>query len=161
MPAPSEAPQSGVPDADQDFLNEAVRSGLTEVTLGGLAKERAVSDQVKKFGERMVADHHDANEALMRLATAKGIALPTELDKNEQKSIDDLAALSGADFDRAYMKRMVADHKDDVSTFEKEAQSGEDPGIKAAAQKILPVLKEHLKMAESMQARVNASPGAR
>ncbi len=156
MPAPSQTPQSGVPQADHDFLDEALRRGLTAVTLGGLAGEKAVSEQVRKFGERMISDHHDANEELMRLVTAKGIDLPAVLDKNDEKAIDDLADLSGAEFDRAYMKRVVSDHRSDVSKFQKEAQAGEDPDIRAAAQKILPVLREQLKMAESIQDNIEA-----
>lgn len=155
MPAPSGAPNSGVPDADFAFLNEAVRRGLAEVALGGLAEEKASDERVKKFGEKMVSEHHDANEELMRIATAKGIDLPTELDKTDQNAVDQLDELSGANFDVAYMSRMVSDHRIDVAKFQKEASTGEDPDIKAAAQAILPVLQEHLKMAESILASID------
>lgn len=89
-------------------------------------------------------------------ATAKGIDPPAVLDKNDEKAIDDLADLSGAGFDRTYMKRMVSDHRSDVSKFQKEAQAGEDPEIRAAAQNILRVLREHLEMAESIQDGIEA-----
>ncbi len=50
----------------------------------------------------------------------------------------------------AYMQGMVEDHEQDVADFQKEAQSGSDPGLKAFAQKYLPVLQQHLQMAQSV-----------
>jgi putative membrane protein len=48
---------------------------------------------------------------------------------------------------------MVQDHQEDVADFQKEATSGQDPALKSFAQKYLPVLKQHLGMAESLQAK--------
>jgi putative membrane protein len=41
-----------------------------------------------------------------------------------------------------------------VSLFEKEATKGTDPDLKAYAAKTLPTLKDHLKMAQDLQASV-------
>jgi putative membrane protein len=46
---------------------------------------------------------------------------------------------------------MVQDHEQDVADFQKEAQSGSDPRLKAFAQKHLPVLQQHLQMAKSIK----------
>ena len=61
-----------------------------------------------------------------------------------------LSAMSGAEFDRAYMNMMVSDHNKDVAEFEKESTKGGDPDLKAFAAKTLPTLKEHQQMAKAL-----------
>jgi putative membrane protein len=79
----------------------------------------------------------------------------SKMTKSEgQKVMDKLSKLSGADFDREYMKHMVEDHVKDVALFEKEAKNGKDADLKAWAEKTLPTLKEHLQMARDVNAKV-------
>jgi len=66
------------------------------------------------------------------------------------KDISRFSNLKGAAFDSAYTKDMVRDHQQDVADFQKEAQSGQDPALKAFAQKYLPTLQEHLQMAQAL-----------
>ena len=136
---------------DSKFLMEAAMGSLMEVELGRVAAQKASSDAVKQFGQRMVDDHGAANTELTSLATSKGVTLPTALDEKHQKDVTKLSAMSGADFDRAYMKMMVSDHVKDVSEFEKQSTKGTDPDLKAFASKTLPTLQEHLKMAKSVE----------
>jgi putative membrane protein len=57
--------------------------------------------------------------------------------------------MKGNEFDTAYMQDMVQDHRQDVADFRKEAETGTNPALKSFAQKYLPVLEQHLKMAEA------------
>ena len=136
---------------DSKFLMEAAMGGLMEVELGRVAAQQGSSAAVKEFGQRMVDDHSAANTELMSLATSKGVTLPTALDEKNQEHVTKLSAMSGADFDRAYMKMMVSDHVKDVSEFEKQSTKGTDPDLKAFASKALPTLQEHLKLAKSVE----------
>ena len=146
--------------SDTKFMKEAAMGGLLEVELGRLAVQNAGSDQVKQFGQRMVDDHGKANEQLKSLAQSEGVTLPSQLDSKHVKELQRLQKLSGADFDRAYMKMMVDDHHQDIRAFKHEAQSGDDPEVKAFAGKTLPTLREHLSMAERARDAV-ASAGGR
>ena len=136
--------------SDKDFLMDAAMGGLVEVELGRLATQKGTSEAVKQFGQRMVDDHSKANEELTTLASGKGITLPTALDEKHQKEMTKLSALSGAEFDRAYSKKMLSDHKKDVSEFEKQSTRGADPDLKAFAAKTLPTLQEHLQLANAL-----------
>jgi putative membrane protein len=140
--------------ADNTFATKAAVGGLAEVQLATLAKDHAASADVKSFAQRMYDDHSKANDELKQLASTKGITLPTSLDAKHQATYDRLSKLNGAEFDKAYMKDMVADHREDVSEFRKESNSGSDPELKAWAAKTLPTLQEHLNMAESTNAKV-------
>jgi putative membrane protein len=140
--------------SDSNFATKAAQGGLAEVQLGNLAKDKASSADVKSFGERMVTDHTKANDELKSIAGKAGITLPTSMDAKSQATYDRLSKLSGAAFDREYMKDMVSDHKTDVNEFKREAAHGTDPELKAFASKTLPTLEEHLKLAETVQAKV-------
>ena len=146
------APAGGgksVPSADRKFAEKAAIGGMAEVELGNLAQQKASNDQVKQFGARMVQDHSKANDELKQVAGTKGIQLPASLDKKHQQDVERFQKMTGAQFDKAYMSHMVADHKQDVSEFKKEANSGKDADIKGFASKTLPTLEEHLKLAQT------------
>jgi putative membrane protein len=146
---PSTKQDGAMSSGDKKFMEKAAAGGMAEVELGQLAQQKASSDQVKQFGARMAQDHSKANEELKQLATSKGVQVPASLDKDAQKDKAKLEKLSGADFDREYMKMMVDDHKDDVSAFEKTAKSGKDPELKSFAAKTLPTLQEHKQLAQT------------
>ena len=101
--------------SDTLFVKNAAKGGLAEVELGQLAADHGASDEVKKFGQRMVTDHGKANDELKSLAQQKNITLPTELDGKHKATHDRLSKLSGAQFDRAYMQDMLQDHRKDVN----------------------------------------------
>jgi len=145
------------PMSDQTFVTEAVQAGMAEVELGKLAEERASSDQVKSFGQRMVTDHSKANDELKTITQSKNITLPTDLNPHDQALYDRLSKLSGTAFDRAYMEAMVTDHKEDVNEFQRESTAATDPDIRSFAAKTLPTLEEHLKMAQDDYRAVGVS----
>ena len=134
--------------ADKTFMMKAAQGGMAEVELGQLATQKAEGQDVKKFGQRMVDDHSKANDQLKSIAQEKGVQLPTDLDAKDKALKDRLSKLSGEQFDRAYMRNMVQDHKKDVAEFQKEANSAKDPDVKNFAQQTLPTLQDHLKMAQ-------------
>jgi len=148
-PKTMNAPSNEVSSSDRKFMEKAAQGGMAEVQLGKLATEKASAPEVKQFGQRMVDDHSKANDQLKQLASQKGVTLPTTLDKSAQKEHDRLSKLSGAEFDREYMKHMVSDHKKDVSEFKSEASKAKDADLKQWAQTTLPVLEEHLKLAQT------------
>lgn len=135
--------------SDKKFVEEAALGSMAEVRLGQLAQQKASSDEVKQFGSRMVQDHTKAIEQLSTLAKDDGVQLPSKLDSKHQRTYDKLSKLSGDEFDREYMKEMNADHKKDISQFQKAAKSADDPQIQQFAQQTLPTLQEHKKMGET------------
>jgi putative membrane protein len=147
-----------MPAADAKFMKKVALDGKAEVELGRLAAERGASDAVKQFGQRMVTDHTKAADELAKLAQDKGVELPAGVDAKHKRLHDRMAKLSGAEFDREYMRQMVRDHDADVKEFQREADRARDPDVKAWAAKTLPTLKEHQQQAHQMQASVNGKP---
>jgi putative membrane protein len=147
--------------ADRQFVLEAAMGGMMEVKAGDVASDRAANAAVKEFGQRMVRDHGKANVELTQLATQVGVQLPKELDAKHAATVERLTALSGAQFDQAYMRLMVEDHVKDVAAFQTEAEKGSEPRVKAWAAKTLPTLKEHLAMAREVAKKVGVNVAAR
>jgi len=140
-----------VNEDDSKFMVEAASGGMMEVELGQLAQEKAQNQRVKDFGTMMVRDHSKANDELKSLAATKNVTLPATPGEKQQKHIDDLKKKSGHDFDKAYMKMMVDDHKDDVDAFDKASNKATDADLKSWASKTLPVLRTHLDSAKAVQ----------
>jgi putative membrane protein len=129
---------------DSLFAVKAASGNLGEIEMGNLAIKNGKSKRVKNFGLMMIKDHGKANTKLMAIALAKKLTLPTKPDTAAQAMLAQLAKKSGADFDRAYISMMIADHKGDVSEFTEASTKIQDPEIKAYAKKTLPVLQKHL-----------------
>jgi len=139
---------------DSTFITKAAHGGMAEVELGRVAQSRASSQKVKDFGQRMIDDHSKANDELSKIAGKQGVTVPTGMSASDQATKDKLSALSGHEFDVAYMQDMVKDHREDISEFQKEANSGRDSDVKAFASQTLPTLREHLRLAEQTLAEI-------
>ena len=136
--------------SDATFMTSATRGGLAEVQLGELAQRNGRSPAVKRFGQQMLNDHGRSNQEMLALAQRKQITPPSGIGAEQQQVYDNLAKLRGQAFDRAYAQAMVQDHQEDLRTYREEAQDGTDPDVKAFAARHVPVLQEHLRMAQRL-----------
>jgi putative membrane protein len=137
--------------SDAKFMMTAAAGGMAEVETARLAQERAASDAVKQYAQRMIDDHTRANQELMQIASTKGITLPTGPDAKHMALMERLRSLSGADFDRMYIKEAgVKDHQNMEKLFRNEAAKGKDADVMGFASRTLPAVQEHLRMAREM-----------
>ena len=139
---------------DADFLVKAASGGMLEVQLGKLAQSNAGKQGVKDFGAMMVQDHSKGGETLKSLAMGKHIVLPDSVSNDQKKERENLMKVHGIDFDRSYITLMVKDHKDDIDEFEKAAKNANDPDIRAFAQNTVPMLRQHLDSARSLDKKI-------
>jgi len=139
---------------DSQFAMKAAAGGMAEVKMGELAVKNASSADVKAFGQKMVDDHSKAGDKLKSIAAKDNISLPSEMGAKEKATYERLSKLQGAEFDKAYMRDMVKDHKTDVAEFQKEANGGKNSDLKQFASETLPTLQEHLKMAQDTAAKL-------
>lgn len=139
------------------FVKEAASGGMMEVELGKYAKDNASSEDVKNFGDMMVTDHSKANDELKDALKKTNLEPNKEMLKQHQSMYDKLAKLKGSDFDKAYMKMMVEDHKKDVKAFEKASKNEKNADIKSWAANTLPTLKKHLQKAEEINKNLKST----
>jgi putative membrane protein len=135
---------------DKMFLRKAAEGGIAEVKLGQLAAQKASSDDVKAFAQKMVDDHTRLNEEIAQIADSMGVMLPKSINKEDQAEYDKLNALSGNDFDLEYLSFMVKDHHKDLHEFRIEAASHADPTLRDEVVKASAVIHEHTVMVDKL-----------
>jgi len=124
---------------------------MAEVALGNLAQQQGSSAKVKDYGKKLANDHTKANNELMQIASREGITLPSSMDDKQQKTVDRFSKLTGARFDREFLKDSVKDHEEDIAEFQKEASQGSDPALRDFASSHVSTLQDHLDTAQNAQ----------
>jgi len=149
---------NGAPISPQDFITKASQDGMTEVKLAELASQKSQNQSVRQFAASMQKDHSAANTELKGLAKQEQLPVPEELDSRHQSEVTALSSKSGTDFDEAYAATMVKAHKQAIALF-KSAAHCSDPNIASFADKTLPTLETHQRMADDLahQTRVAAA----
>jgi putative membrane protein len=142
---------------DKMFLRKAAEGGIAEVKLGQLAAQKASSDEVKTFGQKMVDDHTKMNNQMAEVADSLGIRLPKSMNKEDQAEYDKLNGLSGNDFDMEYLSFMVKDHHKDLHQFRIEAASHADQTLHDAVVQAATIIHEHTVMVDKL-ARAKGIP---
>ena len=160
-------------------MNPAMKlaeANYAEIELGKLAEGKAQNPRVKEFADMMVKDH---TEGLDKVRAADS-SVPTNMKMNakHQMTYDRLSKLSGAEFDREYIKAMTIDHQEDVRYLEQlsgQGKSGAKTGtsgmhrqkptdmasntdVANVAQELLPTIKHHLQMAQEIQKELVKMP---
>ena len=143
-------------DVDRDFIQDQLADGEAEVELGRLVQERATNPEVKEFGQMMVRDHQQAGSELKQIASKHNIQPPAAGHDDHNDLQQRLSKLSGAEFDREYMKAMVEDHEEAVNEVERKAENADNPEVRQWASKTLPTLKQHLERARQIQDNLEA-----
>ena len=138
-------------EIDKEFVQKMIMGNHSEIDAGNLAVQKASSDEVKKFGQKMVDDHTMLLNDLTKLADELHIKAPQSASSKDKAMAAKLSAMSGDAFDRAYVKDMVMDHKKDVAEVQKESTSAAIPEVKDAAVKALPVIQTHLEIIQGIQ----------
>jgi putative membrane protein len=146
----------GVPGKidEPGFVMLVTGANLSEIANGQLAAKQGNDADVRKFAQMMVTDHTKANKELTTLANEKKWGVSTSVDREKQAFHDRLAGLSGNELDKAYLQNQVNEHKNVIALFEQEVRDGKDADLKAWAQRMLPALRDHEKMARDLWDRV-------
>ncbi|MBV9647915.1 MAG: DUF4142 domain-containing protein [Candidatus Eremiobacteraeota bacterium] len=181
--APSFAQQPNpkeLTSADSSFLKEAIAAGDMEIA-EGQAHQNSSDAGVRLFAQTMVRDHSAENAKLEALAKHYNVSYGESSQSNPAPGADSMtgsepgsathttsmktvATLSPAE----YMRNEVADHQKAIDLFTKETTNGTSQDIKTAAAEALPILKQHLGMAQEYvrtgkitpQPQPNATTGA-
>ncbi len=131
-----------LPPTDKVFVQAASSAGSTEIDAAKLASTQSQDKDVRSFAHHMLIDHTKLAMQL-KMAAPHGVSVPK--DNSDVSVLDSLRALHGKEFDTAYIQKVgVQGHQEAVQALQKEAQDGQNPSLKKAAQKALPTIEEHL-----------------
>jgi putative membrane protein len=139
-----------VSSRDRKFVMNAAMGDMFEIESSRLALERAAGDQVRRMAQQLIDDHTRTSGELMQLAQPKGLTPPAALDTRHAAMLSRLRNLSGAAFDREYLRLAgVRAHEQAVKLFRDQSRKGSDADLRAFAARTLPALEGHLQMARS------------
>jgi len=133
---------------DKRFLQETAMAELTEVEVSKLATQKASTEGVRQLAQKLTAENEQANQELRKLAETKAVQVADGLDSKHKARVDKLAKLEGTAFDKAYVKEISHETRDDATEFQSEAQGGTDPEVKSFATRVLPMVQAENKAAK-------------
>ena len=149
MPAEGAPPMGAV--AASDFYAEAMKGDQKEINSSQMVEKSGSSADVKKLAKKIDSDH-TAFDKKVKAAAGSNATMPSAADTTDSS----LAGKTGADLDKAYVDAMVTDHQADIPKFENAAKNASTPEARKLASDVLPTLREHLKMAQDLQAKMGA-----
>ena len=157
-PANSKQAARTNPNADAQFATHVAQANMAEVALGKLAQEKAQSDDIKKFAQKMVDEHTKAEQDLEGIASKNNLTLPQDMSAQQKTQQDRLSKLSGAQFDRAYMRMMVMDHTRVSNALQHQSHKvSANADLKDYATRMYPGVSDHLTMAKTITAALAKS----
>lgn len=134
--------------SSQAFLRDAIEGNFAEIRMGELAQKNGQSGGIKTFGEALQNEHRDANSKALEAARSLGIDPPTGPGAMANAASEQLAKLTGPEFDRAFARHIIADHRKAIEKYEQASKRQDAAGSYATA--TLQVLRKHLQTAEDL-----------
>jgi len=110
----------------------------------------------------MVTDHTAVNKKASELAgklklTPEDHDLSKKLKSDGAATLDKMKAISGADFDRAYVANEIAYHRAVIDAVDKVLiPNTKNAELKKLPEQVAPVRKQHLQHAESLEKKLAA-----
>jgi putative membrane protein len=145
---------------DAQIAAIVVAANTVDIDAGKLAESKTKNKDVRAFAKRMVADHSSVNKQAVALVTKLHVK-PEENDTSKsltdggKANRDKLKALSGSDFDKAYVDNEVSYHQTVLDALDKTLiPSASNAELKALLTKVRPAFVEHLEHAKHIQAQM-------
>ncbi|MEV0426837.1 DUF4142 domain-containing protein [Micromonospora sp. NPDC049836] len=143
--APAAAAQAAAQPSTQDtqYLQAVHQVNLFEITAGNLAQQKGKNQQVKDLGKMFVTDHTQLDQTVQSTAQQLNVQLPGDPTADQQKVLDKLNNVSGAEFDKAWVTAQLAGHVQAIQATQTEISQGSEQSVVQIAQDALPVLQAH------------------
>lgn len=141
----------------RDFLTVAAQSSLFEIEASRMALARGGSPVVRRYAEATLRNRVSVDTDLEQLAASVGVALPSRMSDNLRARLAVLGQLTGADFDRAYVRNVgVLVQEEALAAFEREADRHGERVQRFAADQI-PLLKKQLESGRRLASELDKS----
>ncbi|MGH3712624.1 MAG: DUF4142 domain-containing protein [Micromonosporaceae bacterium] len=92
--------------ADRDFLVRVSQLSLWEQRAGVIAQPRAAGGYVKGVGDLIADEDRELSKAVLSAALRQRVRLPGRPSAEQRRSLAELEAARGADFDRAFVEQL-------------------------------------------------------
>lgn len=140
---------------DQQWLDYAATDNQAEIQECLLAEKKAHAAALKAFARLMVEDHINIESRLASLVNGQSFSVPNGPGQKNAKTLSELASLEGEQFDRRFLDEQIKDHRDDLGKFSDEIRATQNSNIRSYASETLPILQQHLALAEAVRSSLS------
>ena len=136
------------------FVQMMAMSDIFEIQSSQAALKNSKDAEVQKFAQTMI-DHHTKMSAELKAAVQAGnvnAQIPMALSGEKAQTLQQISSLSGEKFDAMYWKAQVEGHQEALKLAQGYAKSGDNAALKQHDEKGVPIIEQHLKMAQKMMA---------
>lgn len=137
---------------DTRFLRDMALANLADIDAGRLAATKGQSLAVREYGQWMADDHTALEAQAARVAQERAQPPPTSADASRR--LEDLRAMSGAGFDRAYLELALRDHADALALLREVVSQAADPRLRELAERAMPHIEQQLNEAKRLAGSV-------
>ena len=146
---------------DAQIAMIVVVADTVDVDYGKLAVKKTSNQAVKEFAETMVRDHTAVNDKAIALAKKLGVTpeasdTSKSLKSDGKKELAKLKALTGAEFDKAYVDNEVSYHEAVIGLLDKTLiPNTRNAELKSLLESGRPIFVAHLAHAKKLQASLS------
>jgi putative membrane protein len=142
---PPAAISGAIAPVDEAFIRYAASSGLTEIEGARLVLKTTRSPELRGYAEKLMREHTRSIETLARLASARGLSLPSAPTGRHADMLTKFSGVALASRDDVFLQRFGIDaHKETIALFERHTAEARDPEVKRYALESLTLLREHM-----------------
>lgn len=149
-----EADSGVLTNEDKHFVRTVAFSSLVEMEAGKLSLKKTSDSAIKSFSRLLVNEHKQLAKDLKEVVAQRNVEFPTTLDDAHKNKIARLSTKSGRAFEMAFIKLMVDDHTAALRLFDQAGAHAKDVHIQSFANKNIPIIREHLRIANQLNAKL-------
>ncbi|MDT0328983.1 DUF4142 domain-containing protein [Nocardiopsis lambiniae] len=135
--------------ADVDALIKVRQAGLWEIPVGQQAADRAQSSRVREVGATIADDHVLMDEQVRDVAARLDVRLPSTPGEDQQRWMDELTGLSGAEWDRVFADRLRAAHGNVLTVLAEVRAGTRNELVRSFCQHAILMVLRHITLLES------------
>lgn len=135
---------------DQQFLQMAAQTDMTQAHLGQIAQQQSPRQDVKNFGQMLDQSHTKDYQTLTAIADQNGATIPKGIDAQHQSVIDGSQNLTDKKFDKRFLHMEKQMHRSAIEQYKREAAQGQNPALREYASNRLPVLEDNMNKVQEL-----------
>jgi putative membrane protein len=147
---------STVSNQDRAFMAAAAQANIAELSISKNVELR-VAEPLDGVAAKYVSDHTTALAGLRQIAAGLGVSIPSAPSMQQLAEASQIESQSGHSLNVAFAQASVIAHEQAIVLFKQEVASGSNWKVKDYASAAMPVLNNHLTMAEQAASELGVS----
>src|SRR5690606_38429202 len=139
---------------DRSFAISSSENINAQISFGQLALDNGEDDSVIEYATMLVSENTDSKTELEGIVDGTDVEISDGITEAMQAKYDELALLSGEDFDMAFIDFQIEALDNSMSIYENEEDNGENFTLKGFAEKTLGKVKDQKKEAVLVKAEI-------